>query len=288
MSTTPEHQSPTNDPAICWVLDVREYGLAAANRLHEDDESSVCGFCLAGGAYSCQCSDAPRPDGDQSEWAPCPAFVLNENGERVPCTAVVGESGICLLAADHADRAVSDDFDAHIVAREAEPIMLTAPLPESEWRQTERPDISLPAEHRTCAHPDCEITYPWYPRLGEDEPHSRFCMNHCPACNGDAAICEALTPVFDGSRTTLTHCGMVLCADGTCAYASDHTASIACPYHHDDCAHDGHPCEHALPVDECPDCTPGNAGTAVMGGSDPYIHDLAAGAAFFSSRLVVI
>lgn len=34
-----EHQRPDLEPSVCWLLDVRRYGLATANALHPQDES---------------------------------------------------------------------------------------------------------------------------------------------------------------------------------------------------------------------------------------------------------
>jgi hypothetical protein len=33
----PEHQAPNKSEEICWLLDVRKYGIDAANELHPED-----------------------------------------------------------------------------------------------------------------------------------------------------------------------------------------------------------------------------------------------------------
>jgi hypothetical protein len=39
--TTPDHKAPEKDNEICWLLDVRAYGIEAANKLHKDSEDTT-------------------------------------------------------------------------------------------------------------------------------------------------------------------------------------------------------------------------------------------------------
>jgi hypothetical protein len=34
----PEHVKPEDENSVCWLLDVRRYGLTVANLMHKDDE----------------------------------------------------------------------------------------------------------------------------------------------------------------------------------------------------------------------------------------------------------
>lgn len=37
MEQLPEHCKPEDEPAVCWLLDVRKYGIDVANQMHEND-----------------------------------------------------------------------------------------------------------------------------------------------------------------------------------------------------------------------------------------------------------